>query len=316
MAHASRWLRTADPSEDYAGVESPPAIRPSRIGERIALAGHAFPGLRPLLERNRDRVADEHKEPADRGVMRGLLRRGAALGQIGLEFFRVAIAGDRGVVRAAAHEREPERERERQSPPRGPVIHDGGAHARRFPARMKRLGMRSFHMRLSASWSGLRCILRTMRLRGRQDAAAMAARPYLCPERAETASMAFGEDPSDLKARAPFVGSAAHLRIWKRRASISSAKSPDKHDTPVLLYSIGKDFAVLLHLARKAFYPGRLPFPLLHIDTTLEIPGHDRLPRRDGAAARSRFARLHQPGRRPARTSIRSITTASLTTRS
>jgi sulfate adenylyltransferase subunit 2 len=36
----------------------------------------------------------------------------------------------------------------------------------------------------------------------------------------------------------------------------------------VLLYSIGKDSSVLLHLARKAFYPGKLPFPLLHIDTT------------------------------------------------
>jgi sulfate adenylyltransferase subunit 2 len=37
---------------------------------------------------------------------------------------------------------------------------------------------------------------------------------------------------------------------------------------PVLLYSIGKDSSVLLHLALKAFYPSRLPFPLLHIDTT------------------------------------------------
>jgi sulfate adenylyltransferase subunit 2 len=37
---------------------------------------------------------------------------------------------------------------------------------------------------------------------------------------------------------------------------------------PVLLYSIGKDSSVLLHLARKAFYPARLPFPLVHIDTT------------------------------------------------
>lgn len=36
---------------------------------------------------------------------------------------------------------------------------------------------------------------------------------------------------------------------------------------PVLLYSIGKDSAVLLHLALKAFHPGRLPFPLLHVDT-------------------------------------------------
>jgi sulfate adenylyltransferase subunit 2 len=36
---------------------------------------------------------------------------------------------------------------------------------------------------------------------------------------------------------------------------------------PVLLYSVGKDSSVLLHLARKAFYPGPVPFPLLHVDT-------------------------------------------------
>ena len=39
-------------------------------------------------------------------------------------------------------------------------------------------------------------------------------------------------------------------------------------DNPVMLYSIGKDSSVLLHLARKAFYPAPLPFPLMHIDTT------------------------------------------------
>ncbi len=38
-------------------------------------------------------------------------------------------------------------------------------------------------------------------------------------------------------------------------------------ERPVMLYSVGKDSSVLLHLARKAFYPGRVPFPLLHIDT-------------------------------------------------
>lgn len=37
---------------------------------------------------------------------------------------------------------------------------------------------------------------------------------------------------------------------------------------PVMLYSVGKDSTVLLHLARKAFHPGRIPFPLLHVDTT------------------------------------------------
>ena len=39
-------------------------------------------------------------------------------------------------------------------------------------------------------------------------------------------------------------------------------------DKPVMLYSIGKDSAVMLHLARKAFYPAKPPFPLLHVDTT------------------------------------------------
>ncbi|OKY24634.1 sulfate adenylyltransferase subunit CysD [Thalassotalea sp. PP2-459] len=39
-------------------------------------------------------------------------------------------------------------------------------------------------------------------------------------------------------------------------------------DKPVMLYSVGKDSAVLLHLARKAFAPGKIPFPLLHVDTT------------------------------------------------
>jgi sulfate adenylyltransferase subunit 2 len=38
-------------------------------------------------------------------------------------------------------------------------------------------------------------------------------------------------------------------------------------ERPVILYSIGKDSSVLLHLARKAFYPGRIPLPVLHIDT-------------------------------------------------
>ena len=53
---------------------------------------------------------------------------------------------------------------------------------------------------------------------------------------------------------------------------------------PVLLYSIGKDSSVLLHLARKAFYPGKPPFPLLHIDTTWKFKEMIRF--RDGVAER------------------------------
>ena len=39
-------------------------------------------------------------------------------------------------------------------------------------------------------------------------------------------------------------------------------------ERPVMLYSIGKDSAVMLHIAQKAFYPAPPPFPLLHVDTT------------------------------------------------
>lgn len=43
-------------------------------------------------------------------------------------------------------------------------------------------------------------------------------------------------------------------------------------EKPVMLYSIGKDSSVMLHLARKAFYPGKIPFPLMHVDTTYKFP--------------------------------------------
>src|SRR4051812_2807765 len=52
---------------------------------------------------------------------------------------------------------------------------------------------------------------------------------------------------------------------------------------PVMLYSIGKDSAVMLHLARKAFFPAPLPFPLLHVDTTWKF--RDMYALRDKVAA-------------------------------
>ena len=52
---------------------------------------------------------------------------------------------------------------------------------------------------------------------------------------------------------------------------------------PVLLYSIGKDSTVLLHLARKAFWPQKLPFPMLHVDTTWKFK--DMIAFRDRKAA-------------------------------
>jgi sulfate adenylyltransferase subunit 2 len=55
-------------------------------------------------------------------------------------------------------------------------------------------------------------------------------------------------------------------------------------ERPVLLYSIGKDSSVLLHLARKAFYPSPLPMPLLHVDTTWKF--REMIAFRDETAAR------------------------------
>ena len=56
---------------------------------------------------------------------------------------------------------------------------------------------------------------------------------------------------------------------------------------PVMLYSIGKDSSVMLRLAQKAFYPGKIPFPLLHIDTSYKfqemIAFRDRYPKEIGA---------------------------------
>ena len=56
---------------------------------------------------------------------------------------------------------------------------------------------------------------------------------------------------------------------------------------PVMLYSIGKDSSVMLRLAQKAFYPGKIPFPLLHIDTSYKFPEmiafRDSYPRQIGA---------------------------------
>ncbi len=61
---------------------------------------------------------------------------------------------------------------------------------------------------------------------------------------------------------------------------------------PVMLYSIGKDSAVMLHLARKAFFPGKIPFPLLHVDTTWKF--REMIAFRDRMAATGDFElRIH-----------------------
>ena len=63
-----------------------------------------------------------------------------------------------------------------------------------------------------------------------------------------------------------------HLKALENEAIHIFREVAAEFENPVMLYSIGKDSSVLLHLARKAFYPGRVPFPLLHIDTGWKFP--------------------------------------------
>ena len=58
-----------------------------------------------------------------------------------------------------------------------------------------------------------------------------------------------------------------HLKALEAESIQIMREVAAEFDNPVMLYSIGKDSSVLLHLARKAFYPGKIPFPLMHVDT-------------------------------------------------
>ena len=60
----------------------------------------------------------------------------------------------------------------------------------------------------------------------------------------------------------------SHLRQLEAESIHIFREVAAEFENPVMLYSVGKDSSVLLHLARKAFYPAKLPFPLLHVNTT------------------------------------------------
>src|SRR5437868_5439480 len=63
------------------------------------------------------------------------------------------------------------------------------------------------------------------------------------------------------------VSTLSHLRQLEAESIHIMREVVAECQRPVLLYSIGKDSSALLRLAQKAFYPGPIPFPLLHIDT-------------------------------------------------
>ncbi|MEQ1539012.1 MAG: sulfate adenylyltransferase subunit CysD [Sphingorhabdus sp.] len=77
--------------------------------------------------------------------------------------------------------------------------------------------------------------------------------------------------------------SLTHLERLEAEAIHIMREVVSESEKPVMLYSVGKDSAVMLHLARKAFYPSPPPFPLLHVDTTWKF--------KDMYALRERAAR-------------------------
>lgn len=77
--------------------------------------------------------------------------------------------------------------------------------------------------------------------------------------------------------------SLSHLRRLEAESIGILREAAAEFERSVLLYSIGKDSSVLLHLARKAFHPAALPFPLLHIDTTWKF--REMIAFRDAAVA-------------------------------
>lgn len=63
------------------------------------------------------------------------------------------------------------------------------------------------------------------------------------------------------------IPTLSHLKELEAESIHIFREVAAEFDNPVMLYSVGKDSSVLLHLARKAFAPGKIPFPLLHVDT-------------------------------------------------
>src|ERR1700675_3360820 len=86
----------------------------------------------------------------------------------------------------------------------------------------------------------------------------------------------------------PRVGSRlSHLKALESESIYILREAAAEFSRPVMLYSIGKDSSVMLRLAQKAFFPGKIPFPLLHVDTSYKFPEmiefRDEYPRQIGA---------------------------------
>jgi len=86
----------------------------------------------------------------------------------------------------------------------------------------------------------------------------------------------------------PRIGSRlSHLKALEAESIYILREAAAEFSHPVMLYSIGKDSSVMLRLAQKAFFPGKIPFPLLHVDTSYKFPEmikfRDEYPKQIGA---------------------------------
>src|SRR5580698_3820457 len=87
-----------------------------------------------------------------------------------------------------------------------------------------------------------------------------------------------------MPASTPNIVRLTHLQRLESESIHIMREVVAETERPVMLYSIGKDSGVMLHLAQKAFYPSPPPFPLLHVDTTWKFK--EMIAFRDATAAR------------------------------
>ena len=81
------------------------------------------------------------------------------------------------------------------------------------------------------------------------------------------------DQPAARSQNAPIAPAAlSHLKMLEAESIYIVREAAAEFARPVMLYSIGKDSSVMLRLAQKAFFPGKIPFPLLHIDTSYKFP--------------------------------------------
>ncbi|MBV9774696.1 MAG: sulfate adenylyltransferase subunit CysD [Gemmatimonadetes bacterium] len=112
----------------------------------------------------------------------------------------------------------------------------------------------------------------------------------------------------------------SHLAQLESEAVYVMREAAGQFERPVLLFSGGKDSIVMVHLARKAFWPGRFPFPLLHIDTGHNFPEtiefRDRLAESVGCELLVRYVQdsidrgrcQEEPGPNPSRNTLQTVT--------